>query len=402
LIGLLAAFIVLAGAGVAALAFWRLGFGGQTAPQSLLVLSGDRSMTLLGGDGAGRTVAEDVSPELFHYPSTSHDGKRIVYISRDTSGAALAALDLESGKRIELYRSISNPPLYAAWSPDGLHVSFLTTHSAGGLEIYIVAADGSAEAERIGTAAGSSYFAWHPDGERLLLHTSGKPSDSRVATFEPGNPQPLSERDDPGFFQAPAWSEDGQAFFYVAQPAEASAQRQIESVLTRVGPDGAPQTIASEKQAAMLFSRAPDSDRLAYVTVGADGFGALKVVDGSGGEVRTLSRPDEAIPAFFWSPDGTQIAYLTFARGEDTAPRFTWHLVGRDGGAVRDLVSFTPSQAFAGLVGYFDAYAISLELWSPDGRSIVYGSDDGVYALDIASGAPTRRSDGVLGIWVRQ
>jgi Tol biopolymer transport system component len=378
LIGLLLAFIVLAGAGVAALAFWRFGLAPRSAAQSLLVVGGDRSLTLLGGDGAGRTLAEDVSAELFHYPSTSRDGSRVVYISRDPSGTALAALDLASGERVELYRSTGSPPLYAAWSPDGRHVSFLATRTGGGLEIYIVPADGSAEAARIGTAAGASYFAWRPDGAQLLLHTSGRPSDSRVATFEPGNPEPLSQRDDPGFFQAPAWSED------------------------RVGPDGEPTVVASEKQAAILFSRAPGSDHLAYVTVSPSGFGALKVVDGAGGEVRTLSRPDESIPGFFWSPDGSQIAYLTFSRGESGAPEFTWHLVGRDGGEVRDLVSFTPSQAFAGLVGYFDAYAISLELWSPDGRSIVYGSDDGVYALDVASGAPTRQADGVLGLWVRR
>lgn len=404
LIGLLSAFIVLGGAGVAALAYWRF-VAAPPAAQTLLVLGGDRSLTLLDG-GEGRTVAEDVSPELFHYPSTASDGERIVYISRDDEGTALFGLNLGTGERTELYRSRESPPLYAAWSPDGRNVSFLTSRRGGGLGVHIVPADGSAGAEEIGTAAGSSYFAWRPDGGELLLHTGGGDGSlGRVATYAPGNPEPLSELDDPGFFQAPAWSQDGQAFFYVAQPAVEGGltPERIESVLTRVAADGSsPRAVVSEKQAAILFTRSPRSDDLAYVTVGPGGFGALKVVDGAGGEALTLSRPDEAVPAFFWSPDGSQIAYLTFDRGAAGPPEFTWHLVAREGGEVRDMASFTPSQAFAALVGFFDAYTISLELWAPDGSAIVYGSDDGVYALDVATGEPRRQSDGVLGLWVRR
>lgn len=404
LIALLLVFIVVAGLGVAGLAYWR--FSATPATQRLLVMGGDRSLTLLDGGGAGRTVADDVSPELFHYPSTASDGERIVYISSDGEGTALHSLNLRTGERNELYRSADEPPLYAAWSPDGRNVSFLSNRRGGGLDVYIVPADGSGAAAQIGTSPSSTYFAWRPDGSTLLLHTGGGDGSlGRVATYAPGNPEPLSEVADPGFFQAPAWSADGQDFFYVAQPGVEGqlSPDQVESVLTRVSADGSdPQPVASEKQAAILFSRAPDSDHLAYVTVGPNGFGALKVVDGAGGEVRTLSRPDEAIPAFFWSPDGSRIAYLTFARQDGGPPQFTWHLVDREGGAVRDLASFTPSQAFAALVGFFDAYAISLDLWSPDGRAIVYASDDGVYALDVASGEPERRADGVLGLWVRQ
>lgn len=405
LIGLLSVFIVLAGAGVAGLALWRFTRGDE-ASQALLVLGEDRSLKMLDAQGNGRTLAEDVSPELFRYPSAASDGRRIVYISEDDEGTALSSLDLSTGERTELYRSSDNPPLYAAWSPDGRNVSFLSNRSSGGLGVHIVPADGSSEADLIGTAAGSTYFAWRPDGSTLLLHTGGgNGARGRVATYEPGNPDPLSELDDTGFFQAPAWSQDGRTFFYVAQPAVSGdlTPNAVESVLTRVSADGsAPAAVASEKQAAILFSRAPQSDHLAYITVGPDGFGALKLVDGAGGEVRTLSRPDEAIPAFFWSPDGSQIAYLTFERGEGRPPQFTWHLVDRASGEVRDLASFTPSQAFAALVGFFDAYAISLDLWSPDGKSIVYASDDGVYALDVAGGEPRRQSDGVLGLWVRQ
>ena len=38
---------------------------------------------------------------------------------------------------------------------------------------------------------------------------------------------------------------------------------------------------------------------------------------------------------------------------------------------------------------------------SPDGSRIVYGTDQGVYVLEVASGEATRRADGVLGLWAK-
>lgn len=408
LIGALTVFILVAGIGVAVLAAQILGRPAAPASvaQGLLVLDGERRLTLLAGDGAARTLAEDVSPELFHYPATAPDGRRIAYIGRAGGETLLFSLELASGRRAELYRSRESPPLYATWSPDGRYISFLVNMRGGGLGAHIVPADGSRPAELVGTSPSSSYFAWRPDSGALLLHSGGGDGvRGRVATFAPGQAEPLREVADPGFFQAPAWSVDGADFFYVAQPdpgGPLTAER-VESRLTRVGAAGGPpQVLASEQQAALIFSRAPASDDLAYTTVGPAGFGALKVVAAGGGAARTLSRPDEAVAAFFWAPDGARIAYLTIERHEGQPPRFSWHLVAAGGGVVRDLGSFVPSPAFAALVNFFDAYALALDLWSPDGRELVFGSDEGVFALDVASGTRQRRADGVLGLWVRQ
>jgi TolB protein len=407
LIGALTGFICLAGLGVAALVglvVWR-----EQAPapvaQSLLVLDDQRRLILLDAEGVRRTLAEDASAELFHYPGTAPDGQRIVYIGREGAETLLLSLDLASGQRIELYRSGESPPLYATWSPDGRYVSFLSNQRGGGLGTYIVSADGTSPAELISVSPSTSSFAWRPDSGSLLLHSGGgNGARGRIATFVPGQAEPLSELADPGFFQAPAWSVDGVDFFYVAQPdpgGPLTAER-IESRLTRVSARGEPaQVLASEAQAAILFSRAPASDDLAYTTVGPRGFGALKVVTANG-SARTLSRANEAVAAFFWSPDGARIAYLSVARGQGQPPQFNWHVVRASGGVVRDLGSFTPSPAFAALINFFDAYALALDLWSPDGRELVFGSDEGVFALDVASGTRERRADGVLGLWVKQ
>lgn len=407
LIGALTGFICFAGlalAGLAGWAYWRA-TGPDPLAQSLLVLDGERRLKLLDAAGVSRTLAEDASAELFHYPGTAPDGRRIVYIGREGAETLLLSLDLASGQRIELYRSQESPPLYATWSPDGRYVSFLSNQRGGGLGTYIVPSDGTRPAELLGLSPSTSYFAWRPDSSSLLLHTGGGNGvRGRVATFAPGQAEPLSQLDDPGFFQAPAWSVDGVDFFYVAQPdpgGPLTAER-IESRLTRVpARGGPPQVLASEAQAAILFSRAPRNDDLAYTTVGPGGFGALKVVTANG-SARTLSRADEAVAAFFWSPDGARIAYLSVVRAQGQPAQFNWHVVRASGGVVRDLGSFTPSPAFAALINFFDAYALALDLWSPDGRALVFASDEGVFALDVASGTRERRADGVLGLWVKQ
>ncbi len=405
-IGTLSGFILVAGLGVAGLAgftLWR-SMAGTPAGASLLVVDGEQRLNLIANDGSSRIVAENVSPELFHYPSSTPDGRRIAYIGREGDETILFSLELSSGRQTELYRSGVNPPLYVTWSPDGRYLSFLVNLRDGGLGTYIVAADGTGQVDQLAASLRSSYFAWRPDSEAILLHTGGGGgSPGRVVAFKPGQTEPLSERADPGFFQAPAWSVAGDAFFYVAQPNPGGALTadRVESVLTRVASsDDSSQILVREPQAAIIFSRAPTRDDLAYITVGENGFGPLKIVTAGAEAARTLSRPDEEVVAFFWAPDSAQIAYLTIERRDGQTIGFAWHLVEAKGGDIRDLERFVPSPAFAALVNYFDAYAFALNLWSPDSRTLVYGSEEGVFTLDVVSGTVTQRASGTLGLWV--
>ncbi len=401
LVGILSVVVIIGGIVVTTLAVTALR---APADAETLVLGDDQQISLIQSNGQRRTIASDASADLFRYPTLAPDGQRIAYISQDAEGIALLSLNLRSGERTELYRSRDNPPLYATWSPDGQNISFLTNVRNGGLGVHVVGADGTQPSELLGFSARSSYFAWQPDGSTILLHIGGSVfEEGRVARFRPGNTEPLAELLDPGFFQTPAWSVDGTQFYYVAQPQVDGNASAVESVLTRVAADGSgPETLATEKLAAMLFLRAPLNEDIAYVTAGTNSFGALKLV-GADGVLTTLSRPDEQVPAFFWSPDGTQIAYLTVTpTGGNSAPRFNWHVVDRTSGVVSDLGSFTPSRAFVAMVSFFDAYAFSFDLWSPDSRKLIYGADDGVFVVEVSSGAVERHADGVLGMWVGQ
>jgi len=393
----LLALTVLAGGGALA---WLVLQRAAAEPVRLVVV-GDQSVRLIEEGGAERVLAENVLTQGYSFPATSPDGRRVAYVSREGVGSAIVLYNLRDGQRTEVYRSQANVPIDLAWSPDGRYLVFLLGSS---LTAQIVPSDGSQPAQLI--AVGSpSFFAWSPDSATLLLHLGGHTvQGGQVSTYRPGQERARPLMADPGLFQAPAWSVDGSHFFYVAQPPIKSATPQMQDIrsdIVRVAADGKdPVMLAREDQADLRIIRAPNSDQIAYLALSASGFGPLKLVDGAGGPAKVLSRAADHVTAFFWSPDGQRIAYLTHDGEFDPQGQRTWHIVDIASGAIRDFGSFQPSAAFAGLQTFFDAYTFSFSPWSPEGSRLAYGADDGVYLLDVAAGTAAKQADGTLAMWV--
>lgn len=381
----------------------------QTARGSLLVLGKDSHLLAFDSQGKQQVLAEDTSSDGFLYPSPAPDGTRVAYVTSGSQGTALMVLTLSSGERKQLF-TISAPTqlFYMTWSPDSRYISFLSPDENGSLGVSVVPADGSAEPRVVSRDQRAAFFAWTPDSQKLLVHSNGSVFEQgSLATFALGSNQPQQIQQDPGFFQAPAWSADGKQVFYVLQPKIQTDQPSFDdvvSVLTRAAPDGsAPTELVREVASVIYFSRAPGSDQLAYTTFSlkTKTFGPLTLVDGATGKHDAISRSGDKVVAFFWSPDGKQLAYLTREDERDPRTDHTWHVVGSGGGEVRDFARFTPTQSFSGLVTFFDAYALSFNLWSPDGKQLTYAAADGVYTLDATSGTTKRMSEGVLGVWMR-
>lgn len=393
----LLALAVLAGGGVLA---WLVLQRAAIEPVRLVVMSGDDKVRLLEESGAERVLADNALTEGFSFPAISPDGRRVAFVTHVGDGAAIVLYDLRSGQRTEVYRSQANVPFDLAWSPDGKYLVFLL---GSALTAQIVPSDGSKPAQLI--AVGSpSYFAWSPDSATLLLHLGGHTAQGgQMSTYRPGQEHASPLLADPGLFQAPAWSIDGSHFFYVAQPpieGGVSRREDVKSDIVRVSADGKdPVMLAHEEQADLRIIRAPNSDQIAYLAFGASGFGPLKLVDGAGGAARLLSHEADHVTAFFWSPDGQRIAYLTHDGEFDPRGQRTWHVVEVASGTIRDFATFQPSDAFIGLQVFFDAYTFSFSPWSPEGSRLAYGADDGVYLLDLASGAATKKADGTLAMW---
>ena len=369
----------------------------------LLLISRDGRLRLRNPDGQEEILASDVSTDVFRYPSPAPDGRHLAYIANDSRGYALYNVDLVSGERLELYRSPADPPLWFVWSPDSRYIALLVNLSTGGLSVRLIYSDDSQPSEMV-APGNPSYFAWAPDSSALLLHIGGSVFEGgAMLLYHPGsfNAKPIFE--DPGIsFRTPAWSVDGQNLFYVSQQPVAGRPSldNIESLLTRVAPDGSgAKALVSEPRSALFFSRAPNSDSIAYINARPRAGARLELFDESFGGSLQLSGGDQQVIGFFWAPDGGGIAYLTIAASGNG---LTWNVVDVASGERRELVTFEPGQSFEALLNFFDAYAISLNLWSADSSRLTYAATDGVYVLDVLRGTATRAVDGILGMWIQR
>jgi TolB protein len=136
---------------------------------------------------------------------------------------------------------------------------------------------------------------------------------------------------------------------------------------------------------------------------GALPHGPVDLLDAASGEVRRLS--DDVVLASFWSPDGATLATLSIVsasgdrvvqaasaaseravvarRVQSRGVTLALKVVDAETAQARTLGLFTPTPAFFGqYLPFFDQYARSHRLWSPDSDALVFP------ALDEA-GVPT-------------
>ena len=107
--------------------------------------------------------------------------------------------------------------------------------------------------------------------------------------------------------------------------------------------------------------------------------------------------------AFFWSPDGTKLAFLAVERVGDSV-QLRWRVW--DGTETRAFGALTPSRVFLEeYLPFFDQYAQSMTLWSPDSTAFAYaGANEegvsGIWVQELAGNKlPVRVSDGVFVAW---
>jgi TolB protein len=124
------------------------------------------------------------------------------------------------------------------------------------------------------------------------------------------------------------------------------------------------------------------------------------VVDVATSATRQLTaRP---VLAFFWSPDGQKLAYLELDDAAD-ALRLRWHVW--DGTHSRAYATFVPTRTFlqAYLV-FFDQYARSMTLWSPDSQAFAYPAvtetlGNHIYVQQLEADAPVEVGTGLFVAW---
>ncbi len=394
----------------------------------------------------GRSVARYVVQGVtFAFPAWSPDGTRFAAIGNGVGDAGVYVFTVSAADGgapaaapTVIYRSADHRPFYLYWTPDGSALTFLTTEP-GDVALRRAPADagGPGTTLRLGTPM---YWTW-VNGGQLIVH-SGSGADGFLGEIGLDGKATRFVVDAPGMFRTPAVTGDGRYVAYVGAGPNASAEVVVEA------------RDASSRYAVAVFGPAavgfdPTGDGLAFIgRAAADALdtalpvGPLRLLDAASGFVRMLF--DGAVVAFFWAPDGRTIAALrvigpsddriaaghartgggdiadvgeiveAVARG-GTAPaveivdppglRLRLVFIDVASGAVRSQRTVHLTDPFVSqLLPFFDQYALSHRLWSPDSMSLVLPTiaDDGTDEIVVvrADGSePMRVASGSIAFW---
>ena len=332
----------------------------------------------------------------FQFPAWSPNGGMIAAVAADADGGAVYALpDEEGAAPAELYRSAAEPPIYLYWSPDGETVSFIANRSGEGgggtLGFHLAPLGGSS---RLLATGNPFYWDWSADAQSVFVHTGFAGENARLAFIdvtgadaETGAAENLAP---PGFFQVPGVSPSGRFVAY-AERDELGGGRVVVRGNPRgeSGADEAVREVPHQGLAALLWSPAEDVLAFSAPPAAARSFyGPVRLLDALTGELTTLV--DDLSVAFFWSPDGRYLAYLSPEVGggggvaggpagalaalqtQPQLPSLNVTVVEVSSGEVRLRTSFLPTPLFLGqFLPFFDQYALSHSLWSPESDALV-------------------------------
>ncbi len=290
---------------------------------------------------------------------------------------------------------------YIFWAPDSQKLMFIAQTPGTGLTMFLVNPFDVWNPTML-LGGGPLYSTWSPDSKYVMVHRG---SDSFLV-----DASAYPQATDLGFasqaYRVPAWSPKGDRVLLAKESADGTDVMWIA--------DGQGKTIRAlgklDGQAAFLWS--PDGEVIAVGKANSDGFyGGLTIISKDGSSQKALTNKE--MVAFFWSPDGKKIMYATPPDNNDV---MNWVLLDLLKGTEALVTRFIPSDEVSTMLGFFDQFAPSHSLWSPDSSYFAFsgflpGTSDTevppgrlpqprVYMVDVADGAPPRAvADGSLVVW---
>ncbi len=369
-----------------------------TSPASAQVAEAPE--VLHGADTAGRIafVASDGRPAIVdpvsgaramltsaaqraQFPAWSPDGSALAVISSAAAtGPGVDVYQPLSGEHERVYARAAEPPIYHSWSPDGSRIAVLARR-VDALGLYL--APVPAGEPRLLAQGDPFYWSWADGGAALLIHRNVLRANAEIG-FTRLDAYALDiAYPNPGAFQSPAVSASGDWVAYATR-APVDTRR---VVLQRITPGGAGEERLELPHAGLAaFAWHPGRDLVAVqraLVAGPSSYGPIVTIDTRSGEHRTIT--DDISLAFWWSPDGGTIAYLTPIVADVPGPvrhvmlpalsHGVWlalWVADVATGFKRELARFSPSEAFLHqYLPFFDQYARSHRLWSPSSDALV-------------------------------
>jgi TolB protein len=346
-----------------------------------------------GGDLTAITDDAQIDPETFSetelraylLPTWSPDSKSLAFIGLDgaqdnPNKVTIHTAEADGSDLKELFDSEDRFPVYLYWSPESDQLSFYTVSQLGGL-LQLLPGEGGES--KILDAGQPFYWAWSTDGRRLIIHEGDESGNSRLSFLTPLDRVIEEELEfQPGLFQTPDWSPDGNQLLI-------SALEEGESSLYLTDYLGAStKKLVTIEEGSVGFAWSPNGEQVAYIAgnrlESGNLLGNLSVIDLEEPDTPIFTSEEPTI-AFYWSPDGSKIAYFvptivappegaSGTETEDTENQqvlFGLHILDVKKGESKRLNLFQPTAEFLNITQSFDQYQRSTTIWSPDSQNIV-------------------------------
>lgn len=397
--------------------------GDLPAVNRLVVVNNEGQLETMTPEGRQQRTLTDGS-YIFQFPAWSPDGRSIAAIGAGREDGGVFVMADTADSLTPLYRSQRDLPIYLYWSPDSRQVSFIASDPVAGLALYLTDRDGSQPGQVV-TTGQPFYWDWSRDGAQLLLHTGFVNSQPRLSLWDLAQASSVTEWATPGYFQSPDISASGRYLAYTEVAAE--DKRQVVIVDREGG-----ERVTAPHRGLVALGWSPTADQLLFMAGAGSAetpFGPLQLIDPVSGQARLLT--GAVALAFFWSPDGQTIAYLS-PHGQRPPARdllLTQPLARLQRAALQpaqrselifdlwfiDMASgqeslggtFQPTRLFVSqFLPYFDQYAHSHAVWAPDSRSLVFptfaNNNSVIYRFFDDGRPPQAVTPGSIAFWSRQ
>ena len=371
----------------------------------------------MGRDGGLSTSLPDGSDQIVlvegagdvraSQPTWTPDGRHIAWVLLDLSQGGGGGAIVVAGARGEDPVTTPTPfvPYYLGWDPTGSRVAFL---GSGGdptvpVELGVLTLGDTEPLEAIAGGSPFFYFAWGPDGDRIVAHAGTNRLEEIDLSGRSSRPI-----DRPGLFSTPSWSADGRTLVYVAR-GTGGVQRLM------VRREGGPARAVAQGDGVYSFLLSPDGTRLAYQLLGSDGdqgdgptlarattpSGGIWVADLSSG--RTVRATEHPAMTFSWSPDGERVLALAPVGTDGPPVPFAWQVWdGRTARTIEGLHAPT-LEYLREYAPFFTQYAQNTTPWSPAGNAFAYASEGpggvGQITVQRVGGEPDVIGPGVFVTW---
>ncbi|MFQ3648073.1 MAG: hypothetical protein SNJ54_05865 [Anaerolineae bacterium] len=385
-------------------------------PGRIAIIGSDYNVYTLSAVDTVQLTTDGSLQRAYQWPTWSRDGRLAFFCCDLATTSSLRTGVFISPNGIaparQVVESIAQPIIYANWSPaacspDGAcrNLSILVNDlRSNRLRVELVRDEGD-QATRSQVAVGSPFYTtFSPDGQSILMHRNNillEVYDIATSTSR------MIEGRSSGTFQTAAWSPVDDRLLYGIPNSEQTTNLVVNQ-------NGSVQTIAAGLSGAVAFAWSPDGTLIAYRTRTQRGLDPVIVINARTG--RVISSGGQDVFAFWWSPDSRKLAFLSVLRPGDAAMvsrepvqnapnvRVRWVVMDANSGALTPFEPFVPNYELAYFANYFDQFAVSHAIWSPDSRYIVYSEAIGpdgnqVTVLDTATNETFKLADGRAGVW---